>query len=90
MGEAAKIINGEKSGDVEQARKDYENWLAARETYPHYIDEAYCPKLHDNHSIALTFYDKTSVLMQLGLGEIPYAEWVKLTITGFEKNEEIP
>ncbi len=90
MGEAAKIINGEKAGDVEQARKDYENWLAARETYPHYIDEAYCPKLHDNHSIALTFYDKTSVLMQLGLNEIPYAEWVELTITGFEKNEEIP
>lgn len=90
MGEAAQIINGEKSGDVEQARKDYENWLAAREAYPHYIDEAYCPKLHDNHSIALTFYDKTSVLMQLGINEIPYAEWVELTITGFENSEEIP
>ena len=90
LGEAAKIINGELPGDKEQAHIDYVNYMTSRDNTPKEIDEAYCPKLHNNHSIALTFYDKTSVLMQLGLGEIPYAEWVELTITGFEKNEEIP
>ncbi len=90
LGEAAKIINGELPGDKEQARVDYVNYMTSRDNTPKEIDEAYCPKMHDNHSIALTFYDKTSVLMQLGLGETPYAEWVEMTITGFEKNEEIP
>ena len=89
LGEAAKIINGELPGDKEQARVDYVNYMTSRDNTPKEIDEAYCPKMHDNHSIALTFYDKTSVLMQLGLGETPYAEWVEMTITGFEKNEEI-
>lgn len=90
LGEAAKIINGELPGDKEQAHTDYKNYLLSRDATPKEIDEAYCPKLHNNHSIALTFYDKTSVLMQLGLNEIPYAEWVEMTTTGFEKNEEIP
>lgn len=90
MGEAAKIINGEVTGDVEQARRDYENWSAARDAYPQYIDEDYCPKEHDNHSIALTFYDKDSVLAALGLDGDRYAKWVDMTITGFENNAEIP
>ena len=36
--------------------------------------------------------DKTIRTAQrtIGLNEIPYAEWIEMTITGFEKNEEIP
>ncbi len=90
MGEAAKIINGEAPGDVNQARIDYENWSAARDSYPRYVDEACCPMEHTNHSIALTFYDKSSVLMRLGISDDKYAQWVELTIGAFENNEMIP
>lgn len=90
LGEAARIINGEVPGNVEQARIDYENWAAAMAAYPQYIDENYCPKEHDTHSVALTFYDKASVLMQLGISEDKYATWVEMTLAAFENNENIP
>ena len=87
QGEAADIINGITPGDEEQARKDYVNYSLSLAATPEKIDEAYCPKNHDKHSIALTFYAKTSVLMQLNIAADPYSTWVEMTTTAFENIE---
>ena len=90
MNKAAAIINGEAPGDVAQARIDYENWADALNYYPPYIDEAYCPLEHNDHAIALTFYDKDAVLIKLGLDGDKYSRWVDMTIAGFESDTTLP
>lgn len=87
MGEAAEIINGVRDGDKDQARIDYENYKISRDNTPKEIDESYCPKEHTNHSIALTFYDRASVLMKLGISDSNYAQWVNMTVTALENLE---